>query len=58
MWDPVSHLLDGLDMGWGSEPCCGHRALLKVGTCLMDITAVQELGEHWWWEQEEGGTAV
>ena len=30
-----------------------HRILLKVGTSLMDIAAVQELGEDWWWEQEE-----
>lgn len=52
MWDPVCQLLEGLDMGWGAEPCCECRALLKVGTSPMDISAVQELGEHWWWEQE------
>lgn len=39
-------------LGWGAEPCCECRALLKVGTSLMDMAAVQELGEHLWWEQE------
>lgn len=34
-------------MGWVQ-----NFVVLKVGTSLMDIAAVQEVGEHWWWEQE------
>lgn len=43
VWDPVSHFLAGLDMGWDAESCCERRALLKMGTSLMDIAAVQEV---------------
>lgn len=56
MWDTVSHVLEGIDMGWYTahhKPCYELRVLLKLGSSLVDVAAVQELGEDWRWEQEE-----
>lgn len=52
----LSHVLGGIDMGWYAahhKPCYELRVLLKVGTSLVDVAAVQELDEDWRWEQEE-----